>query len=341
MLANKKNATQAEKEKKQSNAELMREILGAASHHPPSITSSTEVAGLERMSGRSDAPTAIRLNNILRKLNICAEIPESNHGTQHVGNCLFEAFSQSFVEEQFAGVERLDKYKDSISGPIALREDLYRWVMEESVPIVKVMKRNYEQFNAIGGQHETWENFWCRMRIDQIWAEDIVTNALAYFLEVDVLQISDHSTEAHPWQLFSGNREDLEARLECPPVMIGYLTRLHYVSLRPSLGVPEELRLEEYERMAMIDSLRKVVQVATQDLAEDLVLSGSVSYNQSFKSQHYCLVALITNTAQNEDNLSQMNRQSPSFNVEDPLDVTCDFNIIIEGQNILKSLTNI
>ena len=71
------------------------------------------------------------------------------------------------------------------------------------------------------------------------------------------------------------------------------------------------------------------------------MLSGSVSYNQSFKSQHYCLVALITNTAQNEDNLSEMNRQSPSFNVEDPLDVTCDFNIIIEGQNILKSLTNI
>ena len=276
-LAQEKNAKKAEQEKKQANAQQMREVLGGAANHPLSVTSSTQIAGLERISGRSDAPTAIRLNNILRKLNICAEIPESNHGTQHVGNCLFEAFSQSFVEKQFAGIERLDKYKDPISGPRALREDLYQWVMEESVPIVKVMKINYEKFNAIAGQHETWENFWCRMRINQEWAEDIVTNALAFFLEVDVLQISDNSTEAHPWQLFSGNREDLEARLECPPVMIGYLTRLHYVSLRPSPGVPEELRLEEYERMAMIDSLRKVVQVAAQNLAEDLVHSGSVS----------------------------------------------------------------
>ena len=276
MLANKKNATQAEKEKKQSNAELMREILGAASHHPPSITSSTEVAGLERMSGRSDAPTAIRLNNILRKLNICAEIPESNHGTQHVGNCLFEAFSQSFAEERFTGLQRLEKYKDPVSGPAALREDLFQWVIEENEPIVKVMKSHYEQFNVLGG-HESWENFWSRMRRDQEWAEDVVTNSLAFFLEVDVLQISDSSNEVHPWQLFPGNRDDVEARLECPPVMIGYLSRLHYVSLHPSPGVPEELRLEEYERIAMIDSLRKAVKVAAKDLAEDLMHSGIFS----------------------------------------------------------------
>ena len=99
--------------------------------------------------------------------------------------------------------------------------------------------------------------------------------------------------------------------------MIGCLTRLHYVSLHPSPGVPEELRLEEYERMALIDSRRKVVQVAAQDFAEDFVHSGSVSYNQSFKSQHYCLVALNTNTAHNEDNLCEINQQSPSSNVEE------------------------
>ena len=38
-------------------------------------------------------------------------------------------------------------------------------------------------------------------------------------------------------------------------------------------------------------------------------------------------------TEQNEDNLSS--------DVEEPLDVRCDFNVLIEGQNILKSFTNI
>ena len=273
MLANKKNATKAEQEKKQSNAGLMREIIGTASRHPPSVTSSTDMAGLSRISERGDAFAAIHLNNILSKLNICAEISESTHGSQHAGNCLFEAFSQSFAEERFFGLQRLEKYKDPVSGPPSLREDLFQWVIEESEPILKVLKSNFEEFNVIGG-HESWENFWSRMRRDQEWAEDVVTNALAFFLEVDVLQISDSSNEVHPWQLFPGNRDDVEARLECPAVMIGYLSRLHYVSLKPSPGVPGELRLEEYERMAMIDSLRKAVKVAGKDLADDLMHSG-------------------------------------------------------------------
>ena len=105
-------------------------------------------------------------------------------------------------------------------------------------------------------------------------AEDLVSFALAMFLEVDIRQISDASDNKNPWQLFSGNRVSDDVILESEPILLGYITQLHYVSLQPSEGVPKQLRLEDFERIGMNETLMSIqlgVQLAAKELAEDLL----------------------------------------------------------------------
>ena len=104
-----------------------------------------------------------------------------------------------------------------------------------------------------------------------------MTFAVALFLELDVRQITDTSKKSNPWQLFSGNRIDVAVLLDRAPILLGYVSSLHYVSLRPAEGVPLKLRLEDFEMIGMDATLKSIelaVKLATQYMAESLL--GSV-----------------------------------------------------------------
>ena len=247
---------------------------------------------LTRIAQRSDAPIALRLNNILAELEVCAEVAPALEGTQVHGNCLFEALCQSLY---FSYPEdlRYSRYMDPQLGPPALRKDLCRWVIESSELIVDTMKTGFETLQAQrwaeGRGWETWEEFWGRMEQDAEWAEDIVTFAVALFLELDVRQITDTSKKSNPWQLFSGNRTDVTVLLDRAPILLGYVSSLHYVSLRPAEGVPLKLRLEDFETIGMDATLKSIelaVKLATQYMAESLL--GSVPLSCSGVSLTPC-----------------------------------------------------
>ena len=84
------------------------------------------------------------------------------------------------------------------------------------------------------GDGESWKDFWERMARDKVWAEGPFIQGTAWFLQKDILIISDLATPEMPFTAaISGNREGKENRCPGAPLLLGYHTGLHYQSLLP------------------------------------------------------------------------------------------------------------
>ena len=202
-----------------------------------------------RMNGggarRPDHHIANQLLQIIRNCEIKVKLDEYVPG-EKTGNCLFFAVCQQVNRDVFQDLEQFDEFRDPYQGQFILRQALVSWVLTSDHPKVAEIASEYgEHVELI--DNETWDEYWQKMSRDTEWAEDLVVQTLALFLQTDICVVSRTSTKQTPMYLISGNRTNSNVRLETPPFIIGYWNRIHFMSLLPASNIPTEANIDTRE----------------------------------------------------------------------------------------------
>ena len=79
----------------------------------------------------------------------------------------------------------------------------------------------------------SWDEYWTRHEKLGEWATSIFVQVTAWMCKSDIIIISTSNTPAHPYITISGNIENENIATECPPLLLGTKSNIHYQSLKP------------------------------------------------------------------------------------------------------------
>ena len=161
-----------------------------------------------------------------------------DEATKGDGNCWVRAVQQQLerpelrqqLNERTIEILKVSKQHRYLK----LKSDIAKFATTSNHPTILEAKSRFETEGQGKIDKKSWDTHWKTLKKDKEWSDEVMVQATAWFVGVDIQIVYTTGTPDEPFKLVGGNIE--ERHKDCPgyPLWIGYKNSIHYQSLLPT-----------------------------------------------------------------------------------------------------------
>ena len=173
-----------------------------------------------------------------RTIDRCGLPLKLDEATKGDGNCWVRAVQQQLerpelrqqLNERTKEILKVSKQHRYLK----LKSDIAEFATTSSHPTILEAKSRFETEGQGKVDQISWDTHWKTLKKDKEWSDEVMVQATAWFVGVDIQIVYTTGTPDEPFKLVGGNIE--ERHKDCPgyPLWIGYINSIHYQSLLPT-----------------------------------------------------------------------------------------------------------
>ena len=161
-----------------------------------------------------------------------------DEATRGDGNCWVRAVQQQLERPELR--QQLNTRTQEILNVgkeyrhLKLKSYVAEFATTSSHPTVQEAKSRFETEGQGKVEKISWDNHWKTLKKDKEWSDEVMVQATAWFIGVDIQIVYTTGTPDEPFKLVGGNMEEQHKDCAGYPLWIGYKNNIHYQSLLPT-----------------------------------------------------------------------------------------------------------
>ena len=171
---------------------------------------------------------------------------------------------------------------------LKLKFDVAKFATTSNHPTILEAKSRFETEGQGMIDRISWDTHWNTLKEDKEWSDEVMVQATAWFVGVDIQIVYTTGTPDEPFKLVGGNME--ERHKDCPgyPLWIGYKNSIHYQSLLPTdseVLYPRSCRQHKHNKEETKEEISGQESQSKEKKTKALVDNPIKKYPKKIKSQ--------------------------------------------------------